>query len=215
MSLRPSYLAASELPPRPDPQTGQPMPPHAPGFIGTTAPDPRGRILDPAQAPAPPPGQGQVLAWYKSSRRGALLLAVGIFALITAGVFAAQGFSIRWMTIWWIWPLIGLFSVGGYFTRSMVEVSAGADWLQYRRHWVKTYDLANVTTYYRGNNYWIRLHDRDGHAINVSVSHIQENREVWDLLYNGILHSVITGGAETNGHLHGVFHVPRPYPAIE
>lgn len=36
---------------------------------------------------------------------------------------------------------------------------------------------------------------------------------MWDLAYNGILHSVIAGGAETNGRLHAALAVPRPYPA--
>jgi hypothetical protein len=35
---------------------------------------------------------------------------------------------------------------------------------------------------------------------------------MWDLVYNGILHSVIAGGAETNGQLHRYMRVPYPSP---
>jgi hypothetical protein len=212
MSLHPTYLNVSELPPRPEQQTGEPRPPRAPGFIGTGKPDTRDRLADPAQAPAPPPGQGPVLAWYKSSRRGAFVLALTIFVLITAGIYFAQGMSTRWMTVWPVWLVIVLASLGGYYTQRMIEISAGADWLQARRHWVKLYELTKVTLHYRGNNYWLSLQDRDDHAIRVSVNTIQKDRDMWDLVYNGILHSVIAGEAETNGQIHAIIKVPRPYP---
>jgi hypothetical protein len=88
--LRSAYLAVDELPPKPDPQTGEPKPPQAPGFIGTKNPNARDRITDPAHTPSPPAGQGPVLAWYKSSQRGAILLCVGIFIFIAIGVTVDQ-----------------------------------------------------------------------------------------------------------------------------
>ena len=33
---------------------------------------------------------------------------------------------------------------------------------------------------------------------------------MWDLVYNGLLHSVIAGEAKTNGMVHSALRVPRP-----
>jgi hypothetical protein len=119
------------------------------------------------------------------------------------------------MTLWWTWLLALLAAIGAYLTKLKIGVSAGAEWLQGRHGWIRIYELTKVTTHYRGNNYWLTMHDRDGRRLELSISLIQENRDVWDLVYNGILHSVIAGGAETNGRLHAIFHVPRPYPPRE
>lgn len=212
MSLRPTYLTVSELPLRPDLQTGEPRPPRAPGFIGAVKSDKQNRITDPAQAPTPPPGKGPVLAWYKSSRRGAFLVALSVFVLGTVGIYFAQGMSTRWMTVWPVWLVILALSSAAYFTQRRIEISVGADWLQARGHWICVYELVEITLRYQGQNYWIKFKDRDGRAIELSVRNIQEDRDVWDLVYNGILHSVIAGEAETNGRLHAILEVPRPYP---
>jgi hypothetical protein len=47
--------------------------------------------------------------------------------------------------------------------------------------------------------------------LSVSLSLLEEDRMLWDLVYNGILHSVIAGQAETNGRLH--LHLRLPYPS--
>ena len=54
------YLRADELPARPDPGTGFPRPPHAPGWVRVR----RSRSSDRDRKPSPPPGQGPVVAWY-------------------------------------------------------------------------------------------------------------------------------------------------------
>lgn len=219
MSSRPRYITVSELPPRPDPQTGQPKPPPAPGFMGTDKPDKKNPITDPSQAPSPPPGQGPVLAWYKTSRLGAIVAALatcGTFGLITFGGSFALGVSHRWMMLWWLWAVLGLLLALGSYFRRRIDISVGADWLQDRRHWVKLYELTNVTLVgrnsYRGNTYSLILKDRDGHVILIPVNSIQKDRDIWDLVYNGILHSVVIGEAETNRRLHAIINVPRPYP---
>jgi hypothetical protein len=79
------------LPPMPDPETGLPRPPRAPGRgrpkDAPPKPDPD-RVNDPARAPQPPPRQGPVLAWYRSSWRGAIvtgLWVTGLLVLVVSG----------------------------------------------------------------------------------------------------------------------------------
>lgn len=56
---RARYMGVDDLPPRPDPDSGLPCPPHAPGFLGFETENLRER--DPRLAPSPPIGQGPVL----------------------------------------------------------------------------------------------------------------------------------------------------------
>lgn len=141
------------------------------------------------------------------------MLALWIFALIAIGVFLLQGLSFRWFTLWWVWPLIAAFALLGYFSRRKTEISAGAEWLQQQGGgWVRIYELTSATARLRSSAIHLNLKDRDGRQIQISTSDIQEDRLMWDLVYNGLLHSVIAGGAETNGRLHAALDVPRPYP---
>jgi len=66
-----SYLNATELPARPDPRTGRPWPPHAPGYHGAETPDARDPQREQGEPPGSPPGQSPTLAWYRASRRNA------------------------------------------------------------------------------------------------------------------------------------------------
>ena len=211
----PAYLSASELPPKPDPVTGEPRPPRAPRYSRKKRPKERDRdrITDPAQAPSPPEGQGPVLAWYKPSRRMTWGVGVTSFALITVGITLMQGLDVRWMSIWYVWliVLVGSLLIAGTVPRS--SCSVGAEWLQ--RHgggWVRLYELKKITAHYRSNAVHLDFEDRDGRVVQISLSDLQRDRDIWDLVYNGILHSVIAGGADTNGRLHSALDVPRPRP---
>lgn len=87
------------------------------------------------------------------------------------------------------------------------------EWLQqWRGGWVRTYELAKVTASSHVTGTQLSLTDRGGRKIQINSEHIQEDRLMWDLVYNGIVHSVVAGGAETNGALHSIFDVPRPKP---
>src|SRR5882757_9248937 len=88
MMVERRYLAAEELPPRPDPSAGLPRPPRAPGFIGRdiSAKDSVIREQDEALAPGPPPGQSPVMVWYQESSRGSVISTV-VVVLVAAGLF--------------------------------------------------------------------------------------------------------------------------------
>lgn len=207
-----AYLDQSELPPRPDPKTGLPRPPHAPAFSHVTKPkdsDP-GRDRDPAIAPMPPPGQGPVLAWFKSNSRSALLTAAWSLPIFVLGITLLQGFSARWMAYWSPWLVVVLGITGVYFSRRGTQCAAGADWLRRRKSWVRTYEIVKVTAHAYSNAVQLHLTDQDGRKVEISGSDLQENRDIWDLVYNGILHSVIASQAQTNGLLHQALNVPYP-----
>ena len=132
--------------------------------------------------------------------------------MMVAGVTLMQAFDLRWMTFWWAWVLVLVFTglIMGTVRRS--GCSTGADWLQHPGGWVRLYELTKVTAHRRSNATHVDFEDRHGNVVMISLSDLHEDREIWDLVYNGILHSVVSGGAETNGRLHSALDVPRPWP---
>lgn len=124
-----------------------------------------------------------------------------------------DGFQFDWVRYWQIW--IGLLVVGalvGFTQFRGTECSAGAVWLRGRKGWVRTYELVKVKSYPSFSGGWTRLEDRDGRILGLDHATLQQDRRLWDLVYNGILHSVIAGGAETNGAAHLNLHLPYPSP---
>ncbi|HVW43697.1 MAG TPA: hypothetical protein VHC18_20345 [Amycolatopsis sp.] len=63
---------------------------------------------------------------------------------------------------------------------------------------VKTYELTEITV--RGTaagGYNIELRDRNGGEADTALDFLYENHDLWDLVYNGIRHSVAAGAATT------------------
>ena len=132
-----------------------------------------------------------------TSKRNAVLSGIGGFLLITVG-YTVLHQDIGWMSIWWMWliplviaPLIAL-------AMRSESCSAGADWFAIGKRFVDTYALSSVEvkapTHYRE----LELEDSSGRRTSVQLMTVQANRDLWDLVYNGILHSVVHGGADTN-----------------
>jgi len=210
-----AFLAAEDLPPKPDRETGQPRPPRAPGLLfkqKSEAVEARERVNDPGRAPASPEGEGPVLAWYKSSQRRALRMAAWGVPVFIVGVTLLQGFSVEWMKFWQVWLVVLLFIVGLYYLERKVECAAGAEWLKVGKTWVRLYELVQVKAKHRSNALHLDFEDSAGRWVMVRAQDLQRSRELWDLVYNGVLHSVIAGGAKTNGLVHKVFEVPQPDP---
>lgn len=162
-------------------------------------------------APAPPAGQGSVLAWFESSQRSAITGAFGILLVMIVGLILVQGFSVVWMGYWQPWLVLFVVTVLFYVSRRRTAVSAGAEWLQRKGgKWVRTHELTRVTAHPRIGSIRLYLVDQGGRKLRISNHDLQENRRVWDLVYAGIVHSVAAGGVKTNGLLHTVFDIPRP-----
>lgn len=206
------FLTAAELPPRPDPTTGEPRPPRAPGLLHkrSAKQQERARVTDPSKAPAPPAGESPLLTWFKTSRREALLITAWVLPVFPIGVTVLQGFSIEWMKYWQPWVVLPLIMLAIYSVQRTVECSVGAEWLQVGKTWVRLYELTKITAKHRSSAIHIDFEDSAGREVRVQADDLQKNREMWDLVYNGVLHSVIAGGAKTNSLLHSSFRVPRP-----
>jgi hypothetical protein len=206
------YLSADELPPRPDSSTGLPRPPRAPWSSGED-----GHLNQSATrqsttpAPDPPPGQGPVLAWYRQGRRGAVAGAVMVGAVVAGlGVLTRGLDSIE---LWPAWVIIVLTILLVYYIARKKNFSAGADWVAHDDKWVRLYELTEATGQATGSGVFLRLRDSGGRYLELKfITVISSDRLVWDLTYNGILHSVIAGGAKTNSLLHRTIKLPYPKP---
>lgn len=197
---RTRYMDPAALPPIPDPQTGLPRPPHAPG---------RSRVAqatqsesDSAQRPAPPPGQGPVLAWYHSTRWSAIIAGLCGFAATALLVTLRDDFRFRWVHYWPLW--LGLVAAGvlvGLTQWTGTECSAGAAWVRGRKAWVRTYELTHATTSVSASGVTLHLRDTADRSLAISLATVQADPLLWDLVYNGILHSVIGRSARTNGRI--------------
>jgi len=214
MMVERRYLAAEELPPRPDPSAGLPRPPRAPGFIGRdiSAKDSVIREQDEALAPGSPPGQSPVLVWYRESRRGTVI-GVVTFGLALVGL-ATLARGTEWMTLWGAWGIIAVSLIVVYFISRNDRFSAGADWVARGKKWVRVYELAKVTCHsYPYYGAGVCMRDSGGRKLRYRFIDLSSDRMLWDLTYNGILHSVIAGGAETNWMLRRTLALPYPEPA--
>jgi hypothetical protein len=182
------------LPPRPDRERGEPRPPRAPTTDSES--NEKKQPWNRRRVAAGPDAAGPPLEWdYGDSRTqwwvGGIVLAL-MFLLAT---LKWGGFD--WVSVWWLWLVLpGL----AWLTSSLVrghKISAGADWLNSRGGIVRTYELTKVTVTSHAGGYGLELADAQGGSADADFGLIQVNRDLWDLVYNGILHSV-AAGAETN-----------------
>jgi hypothetical protein len=186
-----------KLPPRPQPDTGLPRPPAAPldNSWGTSHRRGTDRTSTP---PAPPGGQGTTLEWISRSWKAIPQVALFIFVIL-AGFATLKDWGIGWMRVWWLWLVAGGLSLlAGLAVWSSEGMEAGADWFKYGGSWVKTYELTEVNLEKSWGSDRLELKDVDGHDLSIKMLNIQINPDLWNLVYNGILHSVHYGGAVAN-----------------
>lgn len=203
--------STKDLPPKPDPVTGEPHPPHAPNFRGDESYNRDTQDRRSTRKPSPPPGQSPVLAWRQPSRWVAirtgfwgLLLVVVLLSLITL----PEGHGpFHWMQFWETWLIVAAGVAAATLTFGSDRCSAGSDWLKYRKSWVHTYELTVIMVSYQQGRPALRLTDRDKRVVSVTAATLWENRLIWDLLYNGVRHSVASGAA-LNDAARGLFKLP-------
>lgn len=142
-----------------------------------------------------PDGQGPVLEWRQETLRSSIIAGV-ILVLIGACIptFNSTGFA--WLTQWGWWLYLALCFVVGFAVFRGTWTAAGATWLQNGKAWVATYELTRIEVKASGTNQMLRLTDSAGRSIgSLKLMAVQRNQALWDLVYNGILHSVTTGKA--------------------
>jgi hypothetical protein len=199
-----------DSPPRPDATTYLPFPPPSPGYHG---PDRAGSAPTSEHVPSPP-GMGPPVVHYRESRRagfGHYTLFFALLVLLFTIMSLSSGDGLRMLTYW---PIVALIIITPYMMTAPLSyrtVSAGADWFAWtpskrwwtpwtpQPHYIKTYQLTKIDGY---TPTWsrphLRLRDADGHELDAAISLYQGDRRAWDLLANGVLHSVADGATITH-----------------
>lgn len=152
-----------------------------------------------ASKPHPPPGQSPTLEWYRESPRRAVFSGIVGFVLVSlcTGLLLDPDY---WYDIGWAWlwllPLAAriLMTV----TIGVGHCCAGADWFARGKYWVNTYNLISIKVIIPQTNRYLELEDSAGGQLRLPLATAQENQDLWDLVYNGILHSASTGDADIN-----------------
>lgn len=187
-----SALPPRALPPRPD-ERGEPRPPAAPRWSWS---DPH--PTETAEGFGdPPPGRGPILETHRVKRRHVAGGTAVLCLLLTAyAQFATDLVWYRDPVFWSIQAgIVGYMTLsGGWNTR----LAAGSDWLRVRRSWVDTYRLTKITMRGPFFGWLLRMRDAEGRRVRIHPEDVEANRELWALVYNGMVHSV-AGGARVNG----------------
>lgn len=118
--------------------------------------------------------------------------------------------GLSWVVIWGMWPIVAMGLIGVYASTRISQCRVGADWVSNRKTWVSTYELTKVTCHSGVGDPELHLVDSHDRRTTIGILTLQNDRDIWDLTYNGILHSVIAGGAQTNGELHLMLDLPYP-----
>ncbi|MHA6798713.1 hypothetical protein [Bounagaea algeriensis] len=147
-----------------------------------------------------------MLEYYRLSKRETLMTGLtGLGIIIVGGLLATQG-----QVLFQIWPwsipvvcaALIAWNVRGTY------LAAGADWFQSRRHWVRTYELTSIKYTTKPGGFSVLLQDGQGGRAGCDLHELQSNPALWDLVYNGILHSVASG--EVTANFAARRHLPLP-----
>lgn len=117
-------------------------------------------------------------------------------AIIVVGGLIATGGQVLFQGWPWIFPVVGgaliAWNVRG------TNLSAGADWLQSRRHWVRLYELTAIRYTTKPGGFSVLLEDAHGGSAGGDLQELHSNPALWDLVHNGIQHSVASRPVTAN-----------------
>ncbi|MHA6798302.1 hypothetical protein [Bounagaea algeriensis] len=200
------FYNVETLPPRPEPDSGEPRPPRARRL--TTQPTRRSGSLEdlPMRLQSPPEGEGAVLEWHQHDYRcdvGLAVVLIPLYAVVLGGLIAVNP---GWP--WWLMLLLAPFLGWELYATRGLHCSAGAEWLQTPKGWVRLYELRAVKYTFRGVNDALRLEDAGGRTVELPTADVLGNQRLWDLVYNGIRHSTVLGGATTNAMARKALEIP-------
>lgn len=201
--------AFAELPVRPDRWTGEPRPPRAPrkeSSADGATPFDRERKGRPA-----PAGLGAVLEWNQESGADATKAGAIGMGLVVA-FFTVRDGGVGWMSDWIAWLYAAFAGVVMWWAYLKHWVAAGADWVQQKKKWVNTYELTLVREgVFAAVNRGITLIDADGRRVDLNLKPVQSNPAMWDLVYNGIRHSVVSGDCEISESTCRMLDIPTEF----
>lgn len=144
--------------------------------------------------------------WQSESKHGKVYRFIGSLLVVIVGmsvITAVRGLgALWWASHWQIWAIlvVGTLLMTAPFT--FITLSAGPDWFQwiYRRYgglfgrkkFIDLYDLRKIDVTPGVVTYELLLADAND-SIGLPLSEWQCDRRMWDLVYNGILHSAAQG----------------------
>lgn len=109
----------------------------------------------------------------------------------------------------WYWTIMAVGAHMMFRATGNHWTAAGATWVQWRGTWVDTYNLTRIRFYADGCSRVLRLKDAHGNTIHsFKISEIQGNPDLWDLVYNGILHSVASGACDIDAKTRHILRIP-------
>jgi hypothetical protein len=179
--------------PKPDRMSGEPRPPQAP-VESSWMPYDKAKDLGPEN---PPPDNGPALEWFADAK--STMWGSAVFALVILLAFLTLRWGgLGWMQVWWLWLIVLAGASLFLFMRKSLRMTAGADWLLMHGVCLNTYRLRKIRVTTGVGTYHLVLIDTEGETIDTQVHYLQKNRKLWDLVYNGILHSIVYNGADVN-----------------
>ena len=190
----------ADLPPRPDPETGQPAPPVAPTQTAEGYNEKK-----PTKLPDPPPGHGPALAQFREKRHLSWLGGLIPVVVLAVAFIAYDGLSA--IRIWPLWILLAAAYAWTVFVARVNVVAAGADWVRCRKYWVNTYELTKIhCRTYGVNEATVFLADNE-RTVEIPIGLVESDRTLWNYVYLGLRHSAAKG-AELNPAARG------PWPEL-
>lgn len=200
--------SSRQLPDKPDAATGEPRPPAAP-LYGNPGED-NSRQGSP---PSPPPGFGATLEWFSETRRHGIYAAIFTLLIVCGSITLFRGLT--WVSHWQIWLIAGVGATLIYNTIRREAFSVGVDWLRHGG-WVDTYRLTEIKMHALTNSIELALEDDRGGGLSIDIQVLQSHRRMWDLVYNGIRHSIASGvTVEVNDYARSALKLPSPNPSRE
>ncbi|MGH8867950.1 MAG: hypothetical protein ACRDYU_08135 [Actinomycetes bacterium] len=121
---------------------------------------------------------------------------IRVRVLAAFATFKAGG--LEWVGYWWLWLIVLLTLLPVFLSVRGKRVSAGADWLRGKKGWVSTYELTRIKASRAYATIAYQFTDAGDRHLYLTATDLEENPRLWDLVYNGILHSVYVNRAEVN-----------------
>ncbi|WP_094979585.1 hypothetical protein [Rhodococcus pyridinivorans] len=195
-----------DLPPMPDSITGEPRPPRAPRIYHGTEYTPLDR--NPRNPPDAPEHLGPTLEWLQPTVRDKYTSALSMVLLLVVYLTVLNG-DFRWVHWWIMWVIMAVGAWMMFRATANHWTAAGARWVQWRSNWIDTYHLTRIRFSADGYSRVLRLKDDHGNEIHsFKISDIQGNPDLWDLVYNGILHSVASGNCDIDAKTRHILKIP-------
>ena len=201
------YFTTGKLPRRPNPETGEPRPPRAPRVSKKEVPTPRNQKIR-KHPDGPPAEYGPRLEWRQQSAVGVLTSGALAFAFLLVVCLLFAGSDA--VTLWFMWLIYIVTGALVALAAHKDWIAAGAGWLQNRNTWVNTYELVEVKIGAASASQTLKLKDLAGQYTEVKLRDAQENPDLWDLVYNGMLHSAVNGKVNVSPGHRKILGLPEP-----